>query len=228
MRQGVADVNPVLGTSKPADERPRDRVLTDEELVTIWHVCRDDDYGRILRLLILTGQRRVEVGDARRSEIDFDARRWRLPASRTKNGQPHEVPLSDAAASLFRSAGRDGRDLLFGRDEAAGYGGWSAAKRALDKRISDGGSKLESWHLHDIRRTVATRMAELGVMPHVVEAVLNHISGHKAGVAGVYNRALYAAEKRQALNRWAEHVTALVSGRASNVVALRPSSTASN
>ena len=109
---------------------------------------------------------------------------------------------------------------MFG--EARGpFQGWSKAKAALDRRLALIRYANRPWRLHDIRRTVATRMAELGVQPHVVEAVLNHVSGHKAGVAGVYNRALYAAEKRRALELWAEHVRASVEGDAANVVSIR-------
>jgi hypothetical protein len=98
--------------------------------------------------------------------------------------------------------------------------GWSKAKAALDRRISRGNA-LEPWRLHDVRRTVATRMAELGVQPHIVEAVLNHVSGHKAGVAGIYNRALYAVEKRRALDLWGEHVRALAESQPEKVIPLR-------
>ncbi len=138
------------------------------------------------------------------NELDLAQRRWSIPRGRTKNGQPHEVPLSDAAVSILAGVPRRlGRQLLFG--EAGGpFQGWSKAKASLDSRIAHAGEPVLSWHLHDIRRTVATRMAEIGVLPHVVEAVLNHISGHKAGVAGIYNRAIYSSEKNQALALWAE------------------------
>jgi hypothetical protein len=102
-----------------------------------------------------------------------------------------------------------------------GFRGHGYAKANLDKRIKVSHAKLPPWVIHDIRRSVATHMAELGVQPHVIEAVLNHVSGHKAGVAGIYNRASYAKEKREALNIWAEHVTALVEGRAANVLPLK-------
>lgn len=209
MREGLAETNSVVGTNRPTEERSRDRVLADEELARIWAACRDDDYGRIVRLLILTGQRREEVGGMAWDELDFDHARWSIPRERTKNGLPHEVPLSEAAIKILQSRPhREGRQLVFG--EAGGpFQGWSKAKAALDKRIRTSGSPLAPWRLHDIRRTVATRMADMGILPHVVEAVLNHSSGHKAGVAGVYNRATYAREKREALNLWAEHILAI-------------------
>jgi integrase len=238
MKEGLVDVNPVIATNRQADERARDRVLSDAELVAIWQACVDDDYGRIVRLLILTGQRRDEVGGVRRAEIDTKERKWTIPGARTKNSNPHEVPLSDAAVTLFKAAlareGREERAAIFGDGKSgAGFSGWSKAKAAIDARIKKAtdeqkpkGKKnkteREPWRLHDLRRTVATRMADLGVQPHIIEAVLNHISGHKAGVAGFYNRSVYAAEKRQALDLWAAHVEAIVAGNpASNVVAMK-------
>ena len=136
---------------------------------------------------------------------------WRIDAERTKNGLAHDVPLSSPAVEILRARERSRRALVFGSREGP-FQGWSNAKSGLDRRVvtrlretgADGA--LKPWRLHDIRRTVATRMADLGVQPHVIEAVLNHISGHKAGVAGVYNRATYGAEKRHALDLWGEHV----------------------
>ena len=188
MREGIAEANPVIGTNRAADEVSRERVLSDEELRAVWRACRDDDYGRIVRLLMLTGQRREEVGGLAGAEIDLIGRRWSIPRERTKNRLSHEVPLSSLAMGLVTSgpaAVRQG--LVFGEGQGP-FQGWSKAKAALDRRIAQGGVRLAPWRLHDLRRTVATRMAELGVLPHVVEAVLNHISGHRAGVAGIYNR----------------------------------------
>lgn len=101
-------------------------------------------------------------------------------------------------------------NILFGYGERP-FSGWSSAKASLDKRLEEAGTPITNWRLHDLRRTAATRMAEMGTLPHVVEAVLNHISGHKAGVAGVYNRATYLPEKRDALNRWAVRLQSLLS-----------------
>jgi integrase len=227
MKEGLVDANPVIGTNRQADEQARDRVLADAELVAIWTACRDDDYGRIIRLLLLTGQRRDEVGAMEKSEVDLGARKWSIPSARTKNGRGHEVPLPDLAIGILKAAiereGREHRKLIFGDADQSSFSGWSAAKVALDQRIEEmSGKRPTPWRLHDLRRTLATRMADLGVLPHVIEAVLNHVSGHKAGVAGVYNRALYAAEKRQALDLWAAHIEALLAGRrASNVIAMK-------
>jgi integrase len=233
MNEGLVDSNPVIATNKQIDEQARDRVLTDAELVAIWNACRDDDYSRIVKLLILTGQRRDEVGAVAKSEISIGSRKWNIPRERTKNKLPHEVPLSDLAIGILEKAilreGREGRDLVFGeapaREGAAerGFSGWSKAKSALDQRIEEMTHiKPAPWRIHDLRRTAATRMADLGGLPHVIEAVLNHISGHKAGVAGIYNRATYAAEKRQALDLWAAHIEAILAGKtASNVLPMK-------
>lgn len=210
MGEGLAEINPVIGTNKSAEEISRDHVLKDHELAAIWNACRDDDHGRIVRLLLLTGQRREEVGAMAISEIDEASALWTIPRVRTKNGLPHDVPLSAAALEILHVAPhRDGRALVFG-EGAGGFQGWSKAKAKLDKRIAEAGNNTRHWRLHDLRRTVATRLAELGTLPHVIEAVLNHVSGHKAGVAGVYNRATYAKEKREALDLWAAHLRGII------------------
>jgi integrase len=218
--EGLADANPVVGTNKATEETARDRVLSDNEVGLVWRHAGAGQYGAIVRLLLLTAQRREEVAAMQWSELRLDEGLWSLPASRTKNGRAHDAPLSQPAIEILRAQEEQpGRGLVFG--EGAGpFQGWSNAKKALDKRLQAAGMTAP-WRLHDLRRTAATRMADLGVQPHVVEAVLNHISGHKAGVAGVYNRASYAAEKRQALDLWATHVLVLAEGREANVVPLR-------
>lgn len=216
IEEGLVDANPVVGTRKPSREVSRDRVLTEDELAGVWRHAGAGDHGAILRLLILTGQRREEVGAMRWSEIDLEGAVWRIGAERTKNGRAHEVPLSAETVGVLRGVTRrEGRELVFG-SRAGGFSGWSKAKAALDVRIAgELGQFLEPWRLHDVRRTMATEMASLGVLPHVVEAVLNHISGHKAGVAGVYNRSTYAAETRDALDRWGAHVAGVIKYRQS-------------
>jgi integrase len=153
---------------------------------------------------MLTGQRRGEISGLRWSEIDFDKKVIELPAERVKNKRPHRVPMSEAVCLII-----DRRPRIAGRECVFGYGdrpfqGFMFAKRRLGTRVA-----IKPWTHHDLRRTCATRMADLGVQPHVIEAVLNHV-GHRAGVAGIYNRATYAAEKAQALALWADHVMALV------------------
>jgi integrase len=205
--EGLADSNPVVGTNKATDEISRDRVLSPEELRLAWQHSGSGDYGAIIRLLILTGQRREEVGGMLWSEIDPDAALWSIGAGRTKNGLPHDVPLAPAAVAILRGLPRrEDRDQVFGSGDGP-FQGWSNAKAALDARMAAAnGAKLKPWRVHDLRRTVATRLGDLGVLPHVIEATLNHISGHRAGVAGIYNRAIYSTEKRAALSAWADFV----------------------
>jgi integrase len=222
MCEGLADANPVTNTLKRA-ERSRERVLADAELRTVWNALGEDDYGDILKLLILTGQRANEIAGLRWPEIDFDRSVIALPSERTKNGRPHDVPMSPQVVAILRRRPRaDERELVFGSGVGP-FSGWSKCKGALDERITEKGSKLAHWTPHDLRRTAATRMAELGIQPHAIEAVLNHVSGHKAGVAGIYNRATYAAEKRAALELWGERVRALGAGEETNIVPLRRS-----
>jgi integrase len=233
MRQGLAEANPVAGTAKPAEERARERVLSDAELAAVWRATGGPgDYDAIVRLLLLTGQRREEVASMAWSELDLERGLWSVPGVRTKNGRPHEVPLAGKAAAVLRGrARREGRELVFG-EGAGSFSGWSQAKRRLDRRVQAAldeaaaaagreARPMGPWRLHDLRRTAVAGMAELGVPPHVIEAIVNHISGHKAGVAGIYNRATYAGEKRVALERWAEHVLAMVSGEALTGIPLR-------
>jgi integrase len=208
----------VASYTNKREERSRDRVLTDAELKRIWKSCLDDDYGAVLKLLLLTGQRANEIAELRWDEVHDE--QILLPAERTKNSRSHIIPLSGAAKTILAEFLRKGRTYVFGRDNT-GFKGWSKAKEKIDGRIDGAGKPLAHWTPHDLRRTVATRMAELGVQPHIIEAVLNHVSGHKGGVAGIYNRATYDKEKREALNFWAEHVTALVEGRAATVVPMK-------
>lgn len=208
--EGLTHANPVVGTNRPVEPKARDRVLDDAELALVWRCAGEGDFGRIVRLLALTACRRDEIASMDRSECKGDI--WIIPSDRAKNGRAHELPLPAMALAILNEArARKGRDLVFG-DGEGGFSGWSKSKARLDGRMlkllreGDPKAKLTPWRLHDLRRTAATRMADLGVQPHVVEAVLNHVSGHKAGVAGVYNRAAYRDEKRAALTLWAEHV----------------------
>jgi integrase len=187
-------------------------VLSDAELKTIWAACRGE-FGEAVKLLMLTGQRENEIGRLRWDEVREEE--IVLPADRTKNGRAHVIPLSEPGKKILSQFKDDSRHCVFGRDDV-GFRGWASGKQLLDERAA-----LPHWTIHDLRRTVATRMAELGVQPHIIEAVLNHVSGHKAGVAGIYNRASYDKEKREALNIWAEHVTALIEGRPANVLPLK-------
>ena len=204
--------NCAIGIRPPVERAARERTLTDAEICRLWAATAGDDYySRILRLLLLTGQRRGEVGGMRRQELDFDRAIWSLAGTRTKNGLPHDVPLSRQAKAILER--QDGDPLFGGKN---GFTDWYRAKQQLDARLD-----LPGWTVHDLRRTVVTGMVELGIPPNIVEAVVNHVSGHKAGVAGVYNRAKHAQEKRAALQRWADHLDRVVAGEAlANVVEL--------
>jgi integrase len=227
VREGMLDTNVVTGTNR-TDEVARDRVLSVDELGEIWNGLLADDYGTIVKLLMLTGQRREEIGGLRWSEIDFDRGVIVFPSSRTKNKREHEISMSDAVRDLLQTRDREsGRDLVFGAGKGP-FSGWSNAKEALEARLLEAREKAtgsrgrpSAWRLHDVRRSVATHMAENGTQPHVIEAVLNHISGHKAGVAGVYNRAAYIAEKSAALTEWADHFQSIIYGIRRRVAPLR-------
>jgi integrase len=222
MKAGIALNNPVVNTPTRR-EAPRTRVLSDDELRLIWRALPDGQYGAIIRLLMLTGQRVLEITALRWSEIDLSRNLISLSAERCKNHRPHDIPIAGTVRQLIEAQPkREGIDLVFGHDGGV-FGSFSVHKIALDKRIAElnGGKPIPAWVLHDLRRTCATGMAEIGIQPHHVEAVLNHASGHKGGIAGIYNRASYAAEKASALARWDENVAAIVVGRSSNVTALR-------
>jgi integrase len=214
MREGLVDANVVNGTNNPGAGLPsRDRVLSGDEIKVIWDACGDDDPGRIVKLLILTACRRDEIARLSWSEVDLDRGVITISATRSKNRKAHVVPLSAPALDLLRAMPR-GTDFVFSGEH--GFTGWSNATKALRARMA----KPVSFVLHDVRRSAATGMADLGVQPHIIEAVLNHSSGSKAGVAGIYNRSQYATEKATALARWAEHVLDVVENRSPKVVAL--------
>jgi integrase len=202
--RGWCDANPVVGTNKAEGESERKRVLTDNEIATVWLAAdKANGYGTILKLLLLTGCRRDEIGGLRWNEVDLNARTITIPGARTKNGEQHVVPLSDSAASILAGiARRDGYEHVFGRTLSAGFSGWSSAKAEFDATV-----KLEDWVVHDLRRTVRTGIDKLGTLPHICEAVLNHLP---AKLIRTYNRNQYETEKREALNRWATHVKTIV------------------
>ena len=218
MREGLLDNNPVVGTNIQP-EQSRARVLDDDELKIIWNALGPDDYSTIIRLLVLTGQRANEIGSLCWSEIAGD--RIVLPPQRTKNGREHSIPVTPAVRTILD--GREHSDaFVFGRQHAKPFSGWGVSKAGLDQRIRAAGHQLAHWRVHDLRRTGQREWPETWrTAPHIVEAFLNHVGGHKAGVAGIYNRANYEPQKRAALERWAAHVEALVSGkRAATVVKL--------
>ena len=248
MSEGVDGLenNPVINTNK-SEEKPRERVLKDHELRTIWKHAGDDHYGSIIKLLMLTGQQADEIASLHWSEItettipekrvtdqirlpQFNVKAIDLPPERTKNKKPHIVPLSEPAAAILaeqpQRANNDGelREFVFGIGQR-GFSGWSRCKERLDERITkEIGEPLERWTPHDLRRTMSTLMNDrLGVLPHVVEAILNHVSSQgsgKSGVSGVYNKALYLRERAEGLNLWADHLSSIVEGQENNVTPL--------
>jgi integrase len=212
---GRLEKNPAAFTEKQ-DENPHPHVLSADELRAIWAALpADGDYANIVRLLMLTGQRRDEIGGLRWSEIDMKGSAIKLPPARTKNGREHIVPMSGPVKEIIAALPRTpDRDLVFGYG-AGGFSGWSRCKERLDAAVNSKRKKpIADWKLHDLRRTCATGMADIGVMPHVIEAALNHISGHKGGVAGIYNRSTYTPEVREALARWAVHLMEIVGDEA--------------
>jgi integrase len=218
MGMGLAEHNPVIGTNKPQDAKPRERVLEDGELAAIWRASGDDAYGKVIKLLILTGARRGEVGGMRWSELDLDRRIWSLPPERTKNARAHTLPLTPLAIEIIQSTPRRvDRDHLFGTRSTGGLAHWHA-KADLDQRL---GATVRPWRAHDLRRTFCTRLADLGIMPHVIEAAVNHQSGSKAGVSGTYNRSIYQREVTAAMALWDDHIRTLVEGRDRKIVPMK-------
>jgi len=240
------DLNPVVGISR-FEEQSRDRVLFPAELRAIWKNLDTDHYGAVIKLLALTGQRASEMAGLRWSEINEEGDTIDLPAERTKNGRRHFVPLASPARAIIEAQPRrsesDGaaRDLIFGLRNGP-FSGWSNCKEALDAKIEEEiGKPLAHWTPHDLRRSMSTymggglgdeeirnlppedrKLAEgLQIAPHVIEAVLNHVSGTKAGVHGIYNRSPYAREKRHALELWADRLMAIVEGRETIVTPLK-------
>ena len=219
IREGLVDSNPVSGTGKQP-ERSRDRVLTDAELRAIWAATADaSDYSAVVRLLMLTGMRAAEVAGLRRTELAGDE--IVLEPARTKNSRRFVIPITAPVRAILEARPhRAGRDLIFGRRQDRPLTGWSVLKASLDQRL---GSTVTGWTHHDLRRTCATRLGELGIPPHIVAAVLNHVSDFRGGVHGIYDRSSLEAQKRHALTLWGDYLLAVVEGRKapSMVVPLR-------
>lgn len=201
-RRRYVSENPTVGLSQHS--RPgRARVLSDQELKAIWSAC-EGTYGSIVRLLILTGQRRGEIAALQAEFFKDDV--CTLPRELCKNAREHSFPVSQSALSLLSLEGKAG--LLFparGRDGRQ-YNGWSKSKRELDRR-----SGISDWTLHDLRRTYASNLASLGVPPHIIERLLNHISGTISGVAAIYNRYQFMPEMRAAVAKYETHLSMILS-----------------
>jgi integrase len=214
--EGLCDQNPVVGTNRRDENDPRERSLSDAEAASVWLSAPDSDYGRILKLILLTGCRRVEIGSLKWSEINTEAETITLPRERTKNHQEHVVPLSGAAMEIINSIPRrEGYEHVFGQTPRAGFSNWSKRKEALDKVVNF----KEPWTVHDLRRTVRTGLGELGIQPHIAEAVLNHIPPK---LIRTYDRNKYESEKRDALDKWAAHLKlAVAQATGANVTAIK-------
>ena len=238
--RGIIERSPCEGLTAPSVETRRDRVLDDDEIRLAWRAFEVAGwpFGPIGQLLLLTGARRDEVAGMKWNELDLDARIWSLPKTRTKNKRDHQIPLSDAAARIIEGlphVGDNNGGFVFTVTGRTPVSGFSRAKTMIDRSImetireeaetrGDDPEKVEApphWTYHDLRRSLATGLQKLGVKLEVTEAVLNHASGSRAGIVGVYQRHDYATEKRAALDAWARRLDAIVTGAAaSNVVDL--------
>jgi integrase len=205
--RAVLDQSPAEGVPLPAREISRDRVLDDEELARVIRAAREisGPYGSIVELLALTGQRREEVAQLRWEELDLAERTWTIPKSRTKNAKAHVVHLSDQSLAVLKRADRRGQ-FVFSLLGTKPFQEFSVAKHLLDKH-----SGVSGWRLHDLRRTCVSGMARLGIAPHVADKILNHQGGTISGVAAVYQRHDFLAERKDALDRWAGHVAQIIS-----------------
>lgn len=218
--RGDLDHNPAEGMRKPGEAKPRERILSDDEIGTLWRALpaalpRSKSCQRIIKLCLVTAQRVGEVSGMRLSEIDLDAKLWSIPGSRTKNKHAHAVPLSDPALATIEEALADvgDSDFVFPNEEGIGPLPAHAVAKTITKAQDRLG--LPHWTAHDLRRTAVSQMAALGVAPIVLGHVINHRSVTKAGVTlSVYSHYAYDRERRDALDRWAERLAAIVSNTA--------------
>ncbi len=206
-------VSPCAGIEAPSPERSRDRVLTDDELRAVWLASEGLGwpFQPIVRLLLLTGQRRDEIASMRWSEIDSSTKTWTIPRERCKNDQAHVVPLSPQTVAILDGlphiVGKS--DLVFTSNGTMAVSGFSKAKTRLDALTPAG---MPAWVFHDLRRSFASGCAKLGIGIHVVEKCLNHSSGTFKGIVSVYQKHDFADEKRAAMTTWANYVETLVNG----------------
>lgn len=209
------ETNPVTQVAKRSRNPTRSRVLDDAELAEVWQHSSTGEYGSIVRLLMLLGQRREEIGGLRWPEVETKSAWITFPPARTKNRREHRLPISSQAVAILDAIPQwEKRDLVFGEGEGP-FSNWSKSKKrvtaAIDKARKDAGEKpMPGWTLHDLRRSVASGMARIGVPLPVIERVLNHVSGPSfGGVQGVYQRHTFEAEMRDALQKWADHIAGI-------------------
>jgi integrase len=215
--RGIVESNPLADLPKPGAETTRDRVLSDEELLAVWNAAGEIawQFGCAVRLLILTGARREEIGQLRWSEVK--AADIELDGPRTKNGKPHDIPLSTPARAIIKALPRiKDSAFVFTIDGLKPISGWPRAKARIDELAG-----IAPWRIHDLRRTTATGLQKLKTPLQVTEAILGHTAGSRAGVVGIYQRHDYADEKRAALETWGRFVMSLLDKLASNVVEIR-------
>ena len=210
--QAILEKSPADGIPFPSKEIARDRILSDKELADIILAARKmgGPYGCIVELLALTGQRREEVAQMQWGEMDFTKRVWTIPKSRTKNKKLHFVQLSDQALDVLKRQNQDG-NFVFSLLGHKPFRDFSKAKSELDQL-----SGVTAWRIHDLRRTCVTGMARIGVAPHVADKILNHQGGTISGVAAVYQRHEFNAERRDALEQWGAYVAEVVTTAENN------------
>jgi integrase len=198
-RRGYLDADPVARIEAPSKERHRDRVLSDGELRTIWAAAEayGTSYGIIIQLLILTGARRGEIGQLRPEYVDFETKTITLPASLTKNGRSHKLPICNMAVALLQAHLPKSGYFFPARRRSNPFTGYGSSKLVFDQRCA-----VTGWTLHDLRRTFATNLAAFGTPIHVTEKLLNHVSGSTGGIVAVYQRHAYADEMRAAVDAW--------------------------
>jgi integrase len=234
VRNEYLEHNPIEGEEKPGGFTAGERTLSDDEIRTLWcglptALAKSKTCQRVIKLCLITGQRRGEVAGMARAELDLERKLWSLPGARTKNGHPHTVPLSDLAVKVIREALADAGDskFVFPAEDGSALSGRVVAKAIsrADKPSDEkplGRFGIASWSSHDLRRTCLTNMAKLGVVPHIIAHVANHRSLTKSGVTFAhYVQHSYEAEKRQALDLWAEYLDGIVRGKTAAVVPLR-------
>lgn len=206
-------VSPMEGLSAPRPLQSRDRVLTDTELLAVWNATQEMPvlWGNFYRVLLLTAQRREEVAAMQWSEVDTTTGIWTIPKERTKNGKAHLVHLSPLVVALLRGIPRlKESSYVFTTTGTTPISGFSKAKATLDALIGE--QITTPWRVHDLRRTAASGMAKLGIPPHIIERVLNHVSGVNGGLVSVYQRHEYIEQRRAALEAWAGYIQQTVVG----------------
>jgi integrase len=220
MAEGLTDSNPVVATRDPeAGVLPRERVLSDNEIKALWNALDDDEFGEfatILKLLLLTGCRRAEIGGLLWSEVDFESGTLTIPGTRTKNRRALVLPLPELALEILRTVPRNNNPNMFGGVD--GFTSWSIFTQKLNDHLAAAGTPLPHWTLHDLRRTMRTGLGRLGIRPDICEMCINHV---RATIVATYDRYRYQPEIANALAQWAEHVMAILEARKSKIISLR-------